>query len=341
MNRLYIADVSSLIYSGHYTQLGKNIKGMPIDGILGLTRWVAMALGSESSILLAFDDKSFRKEIFDGYKGERTAIPAVEMQKQFAYEAMLACNIKPHKFSGMEADDIMAWATHAFESQFFEMEILTNDMDAAHLVRNSISIHAVSSSGHCVGGYNFEKTVVFGETVKWNTIAVHKMLFGCNSDCIPAFKSSSGISNAKIYKLYCDFLDAKGYKSYQQTSSISSFIEFANESGLFSEADMANLAMRSKLIYPAKMPSDAILIPANKSNVNLEMLQQLLTALNDNHSLKCLDMQRAVVTKDTWQFIDRYRDKFISGEFSVDNNLPVAVDTPESIPLTMDYIKEF
>ena len=55
MNRLYVADVSCLLYSGHCVHKEKNIRGLPVGGLLGLTQWIATAIGAGDAILLAFD----------------------------------------------------------------------------------------------------------------------------------------------------------------------------------------------------------------------------------------------------------------------------------------------
>lgn len=341
MNRLYVADVSCLLYSGHCIHKEKNIRGLPVGGLLGLTQWIATAIGAGDAILLAFDDKSFRKELYKGYKGSRAKDPAIEVQKEMAYEAALACNIQPHRYKGMEADDIMSWASVKLEGAYWDIDLLTNDMDVAHNVRNRITIHAVNSRGNCVTSSNFTQAVCTGQAVRWNTISVHKVLFGCKSDEIPPFCSKSGKSNKEIYAAFCAFLDANGIQDYS-SSYRATFGKFLKETDLLTSEDLEDIVRRIPLIFPAPMPTDAVLLPSTKETVNHTALCQFLCALNDYHSMKCLGYNKEGVLPDTWRFFDRYRARYLSGEYSADNSLRMPErETAESELLDLDCLKEF
>lgn len=343
MSRLYVADVSCLLYSGHIIYKEKNIRGLPVGGLLGLTQWIATAIGAGDAILLAFDDKSFRKELYSGYKGSRTKDPAIEVQKEMAYEAALACNIQPHRYKGMEADDVMSWASVKLEREYGDVDLLTNDMDVAHNVRNRITIHPVNSWGNCVNSSNFEQAVCAGQVVRWNTISVHKVLFGCKSDEIPPFRSSSGKSNKEIYAAFCNFLDANGIRDYS-TSYRATFGRFLKGTDILTPEDVKGIIKRIPLVFPAAMPEDVVLTPATEKTVNSFTLCQFLCALNDYSSMKCLGYRKVAVEQDTWRFFDKYRAKYLNGEYSVDHDLRMpekqAADS-ELLDLDMDCLKEF
>ena len=72
-NKLVIIDASACVYTGMCSkrQKDKSYYGYPVGGLHYLFRYVTTALAQTSHVIVAFDSRSFRKDLLDGYKAVR------------------------------------------------------------------------------------------------------------------------------------------------------------------------------------------------------------------------------------------------------------------------------
>ena len=87
-SKLIIIDASACVYTGMYSKRhkDKSYYGYPVGGLHYLFRYVVTALAQTSHVIVAFDSRSFRKDLIDGYKAGRKHDKRVQSQLEMAYE---------------------------------------------------------------------------------------------------------------------------------------------------------------------------------------------------------------------------------------------------------------
>ena len=345
MKNLTIIDVSSVIYSGRFsiTNKDKKISNMPIGGVLKLLQYCTTTIGEGNDLLLAFDSSSFRKKIFPDYKKGRTPDATVEVQKKFVYDVLMRCGIPCHKVDNYEADDIVAWAVSKYAKSYYQITIVCNDMDLAHNVQQNVVIKATREDMPCVNMINFKTVVHRGDVVPFNTISAYKVFNGCTSDKIPPFTSESGEKGDAIYRRFTQYLQDHYINFYENSANKDFLVWYLKQEENLSESDMKEISCRIVLVYPAACPADYSLDVASESNIDLLRYEQVLSLMGDYSSLKCLGLSvKLEVPEDLKALVKSYGQRYVSGEFSVDNNLPVDnVPDIQSEALDLDFLKEF
>ena len=111
-NKLVIIDASACVYTGMCSKRhkDKSYYGYPVGGLHYLFRYVTTALAQTSHVIVAFDSRSFRKDLLDGYKAGRKHDKRVQSQLEMAYEMLQRANVACYKYDGYEVDDIGALA---------------------------------------------------------------------------------------------------------------------------------------------------------------------------------------------------------------------------------------
>ncbi len=117
--------------------------GTPINAVLGFSAMLMKLLGETEAdhVAVIFDasQRSFRNEMFVGYKAHRPETPA-ELVPQFKLvrEAARAFNVSVVEMEGFEADDIIATYASAAAEHGDEVTIVSSDKDLMQLVGTSI-----------------------------------------------------------------------------------------------------------------------------------------------------------------------------------------------------------
>ena len=109
MNELEIFDVSPYVYTGT-AAIEQQYYGLPVGGIKLLLADITLAFGRGNSVILAFDSKTNKKELYPSYKSNRTPNRAVLIQLQFLLEHLQYAGLHCYRFDNVEADDIVDWA---------------------------------------------------------------------------------------------------------------------------------------------------------------------------------------------------------------------------------------
>lgn len=328
MKELHLYDVSSLVYSGNFsvTYADRKIGRFPISGILHLFRYLSVSLGDGHDVALIFDAKrSFRKDIDDGYKSGRDRVPEVLCQRKFLQDVLPKCGIACYSLDSYEADDIVSWYVDSNVGKYHNIVIYSNDKDLAHNIQDGVILHGITSGSPTIFPANFINSVVRGEKILYNTISAYKTFCGCSSDKIPAFRSENGITGKELYQKYCDYLlSCGGNVTFNQARGFQCLAEFLINSNDLTENDKDELAKRINLVFPAFMPEDApVLEKSAMEDINRNLIGELLSAMHDNGSLKCLDIMYHKPSEEFYKLINSYSDSLCNGEFSVDNDVPV------------------
>lgn len=182
-----ILDISNVVYGGYYGSPGRRLAGFPIGGIrkvLGLLN----ANLQQSEFVLCFDGDSIsKKELLPTYKAGRVPNYAVFAQLDLLKEILTDCGMPFYYSSELEADDYICSVINflARVNDPDRVIIYSDDRDIACCVSDTVQIRNVTSNGICIDRNNFEERVVRGEQIPYNTILLHKMVYGDKSDNYP------------------------------------------------------------------------------------------------------------------------------------------------------------
>lgn len=145
MKTFLIIDGSSIFYRAFYAMPPLTAPtGEPTGAVVGFANTILKILREQSPDLavVALDKakKTFRNEIFSGYKATREKMPdELAAQLVLLKEFIDVIGVKSCAAAGYEADDIIGTlATQAAEN--FSVEILTGDRDALQLINTTINV---------------------------------------------------------------------------------------------------------------------------------------------------------------------------------------------------------
>lgn len=146
---LMLVDGMALLFRAFYAtavtgQFMINSKGVPTNGVYGFVKHFLTAVSSfkPSHVAVCWDmgSKTFRNEMFAGYKANRGEAP-VELVPQFelAKEVVAAFDIPNIGLKGYEADDCIGTIAKNVD-QDVKVRILTGDKDILQLLDEHISV---------------------------------------------------------------------------------------------------------------------------------------------------------------------------------------------------------
>lgn len=147
MKKIYLVDVSSLFFRAFYAiRPLTSPNGTPVNAIYGLLSMIIKLMKSErpSYMVFCYDRKepSFRKDMFDGYKANRTEMPE-DLAQQIPFMKQLAdlLGIPSCEVARYEADDLIGTLTRIATDKKFEVVIVSGDKDFAQLVKPGVVLY--------------------------------------------------------------------------------------------------------------------------------------------------------------------------------------------------------
>jgi DNA polymerase-1 len=203
MKRIYLVDVSSLIFRAFYAVRPlTSPKGVPVNAIYGFLSMLLKLMREEKpdSVVFCYDRKepSFRKDMFEEYKAHRTDMPE-DLVPQIPYIKKIAddLGIPSLEVPGFEADDIIGTLAQIGAKHGYEVFIVSGDKDFAQLLKPHIWI------------YDTMKNVKIGPAEakeKWG-VHPHQMidflsLVGDSSDNIPGVRGIGPKGAQKLLEQY-------------------------------------------------------------------------------------------------------------------------------------------
>lgn len=343
MKNLYVFDVSGVVYYGTTgfasSFADSTFRKFPVGGIKTLASRLSMAFAENADVVLAFDSRSRRKDLFPEYKGDRIPNRAVMAQLDFLYDHLCNARIPCVKYNGYEADDIIYWTVKQYARSYQHVIIYSNDHDVAHNVQYNVSMKPFSKSSPIISYSNFEYSVVKGKVIPWNTISAYKVFMGCSSDKIPKFKSKQ-YSSEGLYRAFVKFLEDNGkLDQYLVATNPNALVIFVNSSGFFDDEEKDTIFKRIQLIYPEEKPEDVVITPVNKHIIDVHTFSEMLVMCRDYDSLTHLKQKSFDLSKDFLATIDSYSKSLTSGAYSVDRDLEVDPSYEEDSDML--FLKEF
>lgn len=149
MKRLFLVDAYALIFKYYYafmTRPMRNREGMNTSPVFGFVKFLRDILRRErpDCIGVAFDPAGgcFRKELYAGYKANRTATPEdIIAAVPYIKRVLEAMRIPVLEVAGYEADDVIGTLSHKAADAGFEVFMVTPDKDYGQLVTDRVKIY--------------------------------------------------------------------------------------------------------------------------------------------------------------------------------------------------------
>lgn len=143
--RLHLVDGTYELFRAHFSPRPGHTApdGMDAKATVGIMSSLLALLHDKaeavSHIAVAFDNpiRSFRNELFAGYKTEEGVPPELLAQFDLAEEAVRALGVTVWSMKDHEADDALATAAARWASQVEQVRLLTPDKDLGQCVRGN------------------------------------------------------------------------------------------------------------------------------------------------------------------------------------------------------------
>jgi len=228
--KLMLIDGNSLLFRAFYAlPLLHTSDGIYTNGVYGFLTMLNRVREEQqpSHIVVAFDKdkKTFRTEIYEKYKANRTSPPdELKGQFQLLREVINALNITYIEKQGFEADDIIGTLSKKAEEEGIPTVIVTGDGDALQLVSDKVTVLLTRKGITEIDLYG-PAEVLDKWGVSPNQMIDIKALMGDASDNIPGVPGIGAKTAMKLIKKYGDLstlyqnLDQiKGKKSVEKLS---------------------------------------------------------------------------------------------------------------------------
>lgn len=137
--RLHLVDGTFELFRAHYAPRPERLgpDGRDVKATVGIAASMLWLLHEQAEavthIAVAFDNpiRSFRNDLFDGYKTDEGVDPALRAQFDAAEDACRALGLTVFSMNEFEADDAMGAAAARFRDQVDQVRLLTPDKDMA------------------------------------------------------------------------------------------------------------------------------------------------------------------------------------------------------------------
>jgi DNA polymerase I len=225
-DHVFLVDGSSFIYRAYFQSMNQDSKynsrisdGMPtgavrlfVSKLLQFVRDGAAGLKpTHLAIVLDKSEGSFRKELYEDYKGHRPDAPDdLKVQMPLMREAIRAFGLEPIEQERYEADDLIATYTQEAKARGANVLIVSSDKDLMQLVGPLVCFYDFESGSKGKPGYRPERNLdEAAVTERWEGIPPEKIgdvlaLMGDTSDNVPGVP---GIGLKTAAQLIKDFGD--------------------------------------------------------------------------------------------------------------------------------------
>lgn len=234
--RLIIVDVSNFIFRAFFAiRPMHSPTGIPTNAVYGMFTMLLKLLSDHrpSHVFLARDTKggSFRNELYDGYKANRTE-PPEDLIPQFALieELIKKMNLPTFSHDNFEADDIIGSACVQWKDQFDEIFIASGDKDLMQFVGGNVKL-LDTMKDKLYSPEDVEEKM----GVKPDQIVDYLSIVGDTSDNIPGMKGIGAVGAAKLLKEYGTFENIVAHKDELKGKKVIEAFTEHLEAGLLSK----------------------------------------------------------------------------------------------------------
>jgi DNA polymerase-1 len=225
-DHIFLVDGSSFIFRAYFQSMNQDQKynsrssdGMPtgavrlfVSKLLQFMRDGAAGLKpTHLAIVLDKSEGSFRKELYEDYKGHRPDAPEdLKVQMPLMREAIRAFGLEPVELQRYEADDLIATYTQQAKARGADVLIISSDKDLMQLVGPKVCFYDFESGSKGKPGYRPERNLDEAAVIeKWEGIPPEKIgdvlaLMGDTSDNVPGVPGIGLKTAAQLIKEYGD-----------------------------------------------------------------------------------------------------------------------------------------
>lgn len=235
-SRLIIVDVSNFIFRAFYAVRPMHSPtGVPTNAVYGVLTMMLKLLADHqpTHVLLARDTKggSFRNELFENYKANRTE-PPEDLIPQFALidELLNKMNLPSSSDTRFEADDIIGSAATQWKNHFDEILIASGDKDLMQFVGGNIRM-LDTMKDKIYSPADVEEKM----GVRPDQIVDYLAIVGDTSDNIPGMKGIGAVGAAKLLKEYGTFENIVANKANLKGKKVIEAFENHLEDGIISK----------------------------------------------------------------------------------------------------------
>ena len=155
IKKLFIIDAMAMAFRSYHAMSMRPLetsKGLPTSAVYG-TLTILMKLMQEEKpdyVVVACDsrEKTFRHEIYDQYKANRTEFPEdLSLQMPAFFKLFETLNIPLLRLPGFEADDIIGTLVNQYASPNLHCYIVSGDKDFMQLINENVFLYSPQSGG--------------------------------------------------------------------------------------------------------------------------------------------------------------------------------------------------
>ena len=153
--KLFLIDGHAVLYRSYFAFINNprvNSKGVNTSAVFGFVNTLYEMIRSQkpTHIGVVFDPKgkTFRHEMYDGYKANRQATPEdLKASIPEVFDIVKAMNIPVVQVEGYEADDVIGTLAKQASRKGFMVYMVTPDKDYAQLVEDTIYMYRLGHNG--------------------------------------------------------------------------------------------------------------------------------------------------------------------------------------------------
>jgi 5'-3' exonuclease len=204
--RVHLIDGTYELFRAHYSKRPGHTapSGWDAKATVGVVQsFLALLADPQESVThvaAAFDNpiRSFRNDLFDGYKTEEGVEPALLHQFDAVEEAVAAIGITVWSMDNYEADDALATGATRFRDQVGQVRILSPDKDLGQCIRGTqvVRVKRLDNSVLDEAGLKAEKGIAPG------SVPDLLALTGDSADGIPGLDGFGEKSAATLLACY-------------------------------------------------------------------------------------------------------------------------------------------
>lgn len=204
--RLHLVDGTYELFRAHFSKRPEQSdpSGRDVKATVGVVSSILALLDDPEEevthLAVAFDNpiRSFRNDLFDGYKTEE-GVPA-ELLAQFARveEGMRAIGVPVWSMDRWEADDALATAAARWETAVAQVRILTPDKDLGQCIRGEKVVQVDRMRKKVVD----EAALLVARGIAPESVPDYLALVGDTADGIPGIKGFGKKTAAALLRAY-------------------------------------------------------------------------------------------------------------------------------------------
>lgn len=210
MKKLLLIDGHALIFRSYYAFLRRpmiNSKGVDTSILFGFTKTILELIMKErpTHFAVAFDPpcKTFRHEIFSGYKANRSETPEqIKAALDPLIQLMDAVSVPVLMKDGFEADDVIGTIATEASQNGFNVYMVTPDKDYGQLVTGNIFQYKPAKNGNEPEIMGVEEICSYYNIESPRQLIDILTIWGDASDNIPGVKGIGEVSSKKLIGRY-------------------------------------------------------------------------------------------------------------------------------------------